>query len=330
MDRAAVEIRKDRAVLRRKTEDWRNVMIREWEQDTQAFQYEEADGQITLLQWKGCAPQVQVPEEIEGAPVTAIGRKAFLSDKRIQEVILPESVMTIGDWAFAYCSRLVQITLPRHAVSFGKGVFLQCGKLEQIILTQRGENVFPEAESVCIGSLLAAAAHKLDDPYLLSTQEAGGEQWLRKWDAKLLQVMRTPDREGYSKTLLCGEEDYGSKENNLDYFLSQKRRSKVRLALLRLLHDKGLGPEMRELLTEYVAAHGKGCTHEETWRVVKEEYGVRREYYDLMLETGALTEANFDEALCDMGGELAEMKAYLLKQKEERFGNDGFFEFLTL
>lgn len=305
-------------------------MIREWEQETQAFQYEEADGQITLLQWKGNAPQVQVPEQIEGTPVTAVGRKAFLSDKRIQEVVLPESIRMIGDWAFAYCSRLVCITLPRHAVNFGKGAFLQCEKLEQIVLTEHGRNVFSEPDSVCIGSLMAAAVHKLDDPYLLNTREAGEEHWIRKWDARLLQVMQTPDRDGYSQTLLCGEEDYGSKENNLEYFLSQKRRSKVRLALLRLLHDKGLCPEMRALLTEYLAAHGKGCEHEETWQVVKEEYGIRREYYDLLLETGALTEANFDEALCDMGGELAEMKAYLLKKKEERFGNDGFFESLTL
>lgn len=305
-------------------------MIREWERETQAFQYEEADGQITLLQWKGSAPQVQVPEQIEGTPVTAVGRKAFLSDKRVQEVALPESIRVVGDWAFAYCSRLARIALPRHAVSFGKGAFLQCEKLEQITLTRHGENFFPEAENVCIGSLLAAAVHKLDDPYLLNTREAGEEHWIQKWDAKLLQVMQTPDRDGYSKTILCGEEDYGSMENNLEYFLSQKRRGKVRLALLRLLHDKGLRPEMRELLSEYLAAHGKGCAHEETWRVVKEEYGIRREYYDLMLETGALTEQNFDEALCDMGGELAEMKAYLLKKKEERFGNDGFFESLTL
>lgn len=305
-------------------------MIREWEQGTQAFQYEEADGQITLLQWKGSTPQVCVPEKIDGVPVAAIGRKAFLSNKRIQEVFLPESISSIGDWAFAYCSRLAQISLPRHKLEFGKGPFLQCEKLEQIILTKDGETVFPEEESVCVGSLLAAVVYKLDDPYLLNTQEAGSRSWIQKWDARLLQVLQKPDRDGYSKTILCGEEDYGSMENNLEYFLSQKRRSKVRLAMLRLLYDKGLRPGLRKLLTDYLEAHTKGCTHEETWQVVKEEYGIRREYYDLLLETGALTEENFDAVLSDMGSELAEMKAYLLNIKEERFGNEGFFDSLTL
>lgn len=305
-------------------------MIREWEEEEQAFQYEVTDGAARLLQWKGRALAAVVPQEINGMPVTAIGRKAFLSNKKVQEVYLPESIAEIDDWAFAYCSSLVSVRAPRRNIAFGKGVFFECGKLDRLLVYAQ-ENV--EADNGAneeTARLLAAVVYKLDAPYLLDLMEAGSAQWIEKWDAKLLQILHTPDREGFSKTLLCGEEDYGSKENNLDYFMSQKRRGKVRLALLRLLSDRELPENIRHILTNYLKEHTKGCAKEETWQVVKEEYGTEKRYYDLLLETGALTEKNFDAVLCDMGCELAEMKAYLLQKKEERFGSGSFFDSLSL
>ncbi len=307
-------------------------MIREWNQNggDNAFQYAEYDGQITVLQWKGGGDTARIPGEIDGACVVKVGRKAFLSNKRIREVILPGSVEEIDDWAFAYCSRLEVICLPRRKILFGKGAFLQCVRLEQMLLETDDASDLPEADRVCIGGLLAAAVHKLDDPYLLNLPEAGTAEWIGKWDTRLMQVMHTPDREGYQQTILCGEEDIGSMENNLEYFLSQKRKGKARLALLRLLYDKGLQRGVRRELTAYLREHTKGCPHEEAWQIVREEYGNRREYYDILLDTGALTQQNFDAALCDMGTELAEMKAYLLRIKEERFGSGGFFDSLEL
>ena len=86
-------------------------------------------------------------------------------------------------------------------------------------------------------------------------------------------LMERADAEGFSKMLLCGEEDYGSRENNLDYYTEQRRREKVRLAMLRLMHDYGLEQSVREKLEQYLLSHIRGCETEETWRVVLEEYG---------------------------------------------------------
>ena len=300
-------------------------MIREWEEGENAFQYEEINGKIKVLTWKGCGICASIPEEIKGAVVTAIGRKAFLSNKRIQEVYLPKGLCEIEEWAFAYCSRLAYVSLPQKNILFGKGAFLQCERLEQIETRVQGEDVENGT-----ARLLAAVVHKLDAPYLLVPEDAGEKEWLQKWDARMLQLLEAPDREGYSKTILCGEEDYGSMENNLDYFLSEKRRSKVRLAFVRLLNDKELSEENREYLKSYVRAYTKGCRFEESWLVVKEEYGTQKTYYDLLWEVGALTEENFDAILCDMGNELAEMKAYLLKKKEEWFGSSSVFDTFVL
>ena len=304
-------------------------MIREWEKDETAFQYEQKEGKIQLLLWKGTGSTACIPEEVDGLPVKKIGRKAFLSNKRIQEVYLPGSIQVIDDWAFAYCSKLSRIRMPRHPVSFGKGAFLQCERLESFTLEDAVPSMTEKARA-CTGALLAATVHKLDAPYLLDPMKAGRESWIQKWDARLMEIMTTPDEDGYSRTILCGEEDIGSMDNNLDYFLHQKRMSKVRLALLRLLYDQSLASETRRFLTDYLKSHAKGCPFEETWQVVKEEHGTEREYYDLLLDIGALTTDNFDAVLCDMGTELAEMKAYLLREKEERFGDGGFFGSLSL
>ena len=89
-------------------------------------------------------------------------------------------------------------------------------------------------------------------------------------------------------------------------------------------------PQMRIFLENYLRSHTKGCGQEETWRVVLEDYGTRKEYYDLLFEIEALTRDNFDAALRDMGTELTEMKAYLLKRREECFGNNEFFDSFAL
>lgn len=304
-------------------------MIKEWEQENCAFQYEEKPSGIALLQWRGNGMEARLPAQIDGIPLVEIGRKAFLSNKRLQEIYLPKRIEHIGDWAFAYCSTLRLVEMPRREIGFGKGAFLQCERLEEIRLLEE-EDGQPERGSSHTDALLAAAVYKLDAPYLLYPLEVGGAEWLKKWDRRLSEILQAPDRDGYSKTILCGEEDLGSMDNNLEFFLHQKRRSKVRLALLRLLHDEGLERELREYLTEYLRAHAKGCAQEETWQVVLEEYGTRREYFDLLLYIGAITEENFDAVLHDMGVELTEMKAYLLRMREERLGKHDFFDSLSL
>ncbi|MBD5458095.1 MAG: hypothetical protein HDR27_05920, partial [Lachnospiraceae bacterium] len=123
------------------------------------------------------------------------------------------------------------------------------------------------------------------------------------------------DEEGFSKMLLCGEEDYGSKENNLDYYIEQRRRFKVRLAMLRLMNDIGLAPEVREELLSYLRSHTKGEVSEETWKVVLEEYGDERAYYQFLLDSGCIHDGNFSAVLEDMGERHTEMKAFLMNAR---------------
>ena len=287
------------------------------------LEYEFADEKAYIVGYEGLDARLEIPTQIEGCPVTGIGRKAFLSRKKLREIILPDTIEEVGDWAFAYCGGLVQVSFGGGKVRFGKDVFKECGCLERIYFKETVNE-----DQVGISLLMAAAVQMMDAYYLLDLSEAGSSEWLAKWDARLLTMLRTPDQEGYSKQVLCGEEDYGS--TDLEAFVSNKRKRKVRLALLRLLHPQGLSAELRGELEEFLRSLTKGGKGEETWLVVKDEHGDDREYYKLFSDLDCIHDENFEEILADIGEEHPEMKAFFLRLRDQNRSSEDFFAALEL
>lgn len=289
------------------------------------IKYEIAGEQAIITGVGGLAIQVCIPEQIEEKPVTEIDRKAFLSQKRLRRVTLPQNIHTIGDWAFAYCDNLEEITLAHKNIQYGKAIFLQCRKLKKILFADEQGQTNED-----IGVLMAMALTDLDAYYLFDPVQAGSREWISKWDFRLRTLMETDDMEGYSQTVLCGEEDYGSRDNNVAYFLSQKRRTKVRMAAVRLLHPYGLTEDFRTELVQYLKNHRKGQPEQETWEVVKEEHPDERIYYELLGECECITAENVDGMLRDLGDAHAEMKAFLLKYKNSKMEKTDYFDCFSL
>ncbi len=83
-----------------------------------------SDGEITINDCNENAVGVMVvPDQIDGYPVTAIGREAFYYCSRLTEIHLPESIKSIGSGAFHYCSSLQKINLPKNATDIGGSLF---------------------------------------------------------------------------------------------------------------------------------------------------------------------------------------------------------------
>lgn len=291
-----------------------------------SIQYELIGESAVVNGYRGKDTEVVIPASIAGCSVTQIGKKAFLSNKTIRQITLPESVIRIDDWAFAYCNKLTKIILPYHRMEIGQGILKDCFRLEQIVDEGANES---EKRTADIAWLLAATMSRLEAFYLFDFENAGTEEWIRQWDSRMKSLMRKADSEGFSKMLLCGEEDYGSRENNRDYYMEQRRREKVKLAMLRLMHDYGLGQSVRAELEAYLLAHTKGQQTEETWKVVMEEYGDDLRYYQFLTELGGVNEDNFQAIMEDLGESHTEMKAYLMKYHSERHKKeDAFSEFM--
>lgn len=262
--------------------------------------------------------RIEVPSRIEGYPVSRITRKAFLNKKDLYSVALPESIEEIGDWAFANCVGLTEISLPKREVRFGRAVFKNCGNLKRIVTGECTEE--PE--------LLAATVTLLDAYYLLDLPAAGSADWLGKWDNKLSDVLRSPDQEGYISQSVYGEEDYIGMD--LEEYISERRKEKVRLAFLRLLHPRELAPVLKEELEALLRGFTRGSGRGETWQVLLGEYGDDREYYHLFAELSCINEENFDGILRDIGQDYPEMKAFFLKYWEEQHSAEDFFRGLEL
>ena len=302
------------------------MQIRDLETGHGALQYIAEEETVRIVGYRGRDTALVIPAAIGGSPVVCVDRKAFLSNKSLREITLPESVAKIDDWAFAYCSKLVRVNLPYHRMEIGQGIFKECYALTQIA-DEAADGQERRHEDVAW--LLAAVMSRLEAFYLFDFENAGSDEWLAQWDGRMMTVMERADDEGFSKMLLCGEEDYGSRENNLDYYREQRRREKVRLAMLRLMHDYGLEEGVRGRLRAYLLAHVKGQETEETWRVILEEHGDELAYYQFLTELGGVSADNFQEMLADMGDRHTEMKAYLMRYHSKRqAGEDAFAGFV--
>lgn len=310
------------------------------------IEYEIRNSKAVITGFQGTAARIRLPGQIEGCPVATVERKAFLSSKSLCAVGFPDSIEEVGDWAFAHCDNLTELSFPRKEVRFGRAVFKNCGKLKRIQIRKQWEDSQPGAADFrnrpsgipadaveqpppAAPELLAATVTMLDAYYLLDLQRAGNGEWLEKWDTKLRSVLHAPDQEGYISQSVYGEEDYIG--TDLEEYISERRREKVRLAFLRLLHPQALPPDLKEELENYLRSLTKGQPGEEAWLVLKEEHGSHREYYKLFAELDCVTEDNCDAILEDIGEENPEMKAFFLKHREkQREGEADFFESLEL
>jgi hypothetical protein len=280
--------------------------------------YNEHSEHIVITGLTGIASNVTVPSEIDGITVSTIGKKSFLSKKNLRRIALPSSVKEVEDWAFAYCDGLEEVTFSYRNVQFGKAVFMECAHLKKIEIEGTKEFTAP----------LMAAAVCAEAYYLLDACEAGSDEWIAKWDLRLMAIMNTPDNEGYSKQVLCGEEDYGS--TDLEAYKSGSRSKKLRMAYVRLLNPYGLSDENRKILNEYVLAHTKGCPGEESWEIIHNEHGNDREFYQLFAQLGCINQDNISGILSDIGEDYPEMKAFFIRYNDEHSGGRSFFDDLEL
>ena len=77
------------------------------------------------------ATSAEIPESIEGVPVTMIGMYAFQISS-IKSVTIPNSVKEIGHYAFNNCSALTSLTIPDSVEKVGIRAFENCTSLEKI------------------------------------------------------------------------------------------------------------------------------------------------------------------------------------------------------
>ena len=114
------------------------------------FEYKLSDNKVIITgltdEWKKIS-SLNIPEEIYGKMVIAIGDSAFLNCSGLTSVTIPNSVTSIGSTAFMNCSGLTSVTIPNSVISIGPSAFFFSGLTSVTIgnsVTTIGANAFAD------------------------------------------------------------------------------------------------------------------------------------------------------------------------------------------
>ena len=82
----------------------------------------------------GVPKEIVIPDTYKGVPVTEIGKAAFLTQKDIKSVTIPDSVKSIGAYAFYGCTSLPAVNIPDSVTKIGEKAFYGCKSLTSIAM----------------------------------------------------------------------------------------------------------------------------------------------------------------------------------------------------
>ena len=91
-----------------------------------------SDGEAVITDAKSYIETADIPESINGRPVTRIEGFAFRDCTSLLSVTIPNSVTGIGSSAFSGCTALSGVTIPKSVTSIGDYVFKDCTGLTEI------------------------------------------------------------------------------------------------------------------------------------------------------------------------------------------------------
>lgn len=109
------------------------------------FTYTVSDGKAIITGYSGKSVNIEIPAELDGYPVCAIGDNAF-SRGRYESIKIPASVTYIGWFAFSENIRLKSITIPASVIKAEYGIFDGCNRSLKVFCA-KGSYMYSYASS---------------------------------------------------------------------------------------------------------------------------------------------------------------------------------------
>ena len=299
--------------------------------------YEETLDGISVRRCYGLDGIVQIPDRIDGKPVTGLEGYLFsetvrgrgvppheyegepeLCGSQVKELVLPRYAKRIGAYAFYNCSGLRKLSCQSTVDDWGAGVITGCTGIASLDICVREEG------KSCFREILSELRQTLDVDY-------------RREDGTLLaklvfpeyfeeSVENTPARIIMREMHGCGHMyrycfdgtrfDVGEYDRLFPHVTVQEKPELVtRLALYRLYWPWGLKEEAAKAYQDYIAAHAGDAAE----GILKRG---ERDILGLMARSGFMGRDGLGQMLdaASRGGNAADA-ALLMDIKHERFGH---------
>lgn len=156
---------------------------------------EKGDGVITG--YLGSGADLEMPTELDGITIKEIGREAFLENKTLTSIVIPDSVRTIGNQAFHLCENLAVVKLGDSVENIDDSAFRKCTSLEEInlpaSLTRIGSTAFD----------MLVTPSKLRKIVIPDSVDSIGEAAFRDCNPEVAAAI--PDRFAAAKSAILGD-----------------------------------------------------------------------------------------------------------------------------
>lgn len=108
------------------------------------------DGTAEITRYGGRRnAKLDIPAELDGHRVTAIGDRAFYECESLKIVTIPGGVTVIGNYAFYECESLTSVTLPESVTSIGDYAFYECEALKSVTIPDSVTSIGKQAFGDC-------------------------------------------------------------------------------------------------------------------------------------------------------------------------------------
>lgn len=108
-----------------------------------------ADAGWQVARYRGPYQKLDFPQELAGAPVTALAAGLFSGNHVLAYVHLPEQLTEIPDRLFERCDNLPAIMLPMGVRRIGARAFAGCAELRDVYIPASVEEIAPDAFQGC-------------------------------------------------------------------------------------------------------------------------------------------------------------------------------------
>lgn len=132
------------------------------EVDTTGFVYDIEYSEAKITDYNGSETgTLHIPSELEGYPVTSVGRGAFYGCQA-ERIVVPECMSKLWSYSFAGCENLTDINIPASVTAIGECAFLGCSS-ELIVTGTSGSAIEAYAKKYGVGFKDAATGEVLFD-----------------------------------------------------------------------------------------------------------------------------------------------------------------------